>query len=56
MPRVANGSVLISVVVMLFATLLVATPTLAVLTQPQQHQERPVESPRPPVRAVSAFA
>ena len=55
MPRVANGSVLISLVVMLFATLLVATPTLAVLTQPQQHHERPVE-PRPPVRAVSAFA
>ncbi len=53
MPRVANGSVLISVVVMLFATLLVATPTLAVLTQPH---ERPAETPRPPVHGVSAFA
>ena len=53
MPRVANGSVLISVVVMLFATLLVATPTLAFLTQPQ---EGPSETPTPPVRSVSAFA
>ncbi|MFG1200936.1 hypothetical protein V5F29_00890 [Xanthobacter aminoxidans] len=53
MLRVANGSVLISVVVMLFATLLVATPTLAFLTQPHEH---PAETPRPPVRSVSAFA
>lgn len=53
MPRVANGSVLISVIVMMFAALLVATPTLAVLTQPH---ERPAETPRPPVHHVSAFA
>ncbi|QRG04919.1 hypothetical protein EZH22_17430 [Xanthobacter dioxanivorans] len=44
MPGLAHGSVLISLVAMLFAAVLVATPTLAVLTHPQ---ERPVETPRP---------
>ncbi|MEP9353839.1 hypothetical protein ABLE93_09595 [Xanthobacter sp. KR7-65] len=52
MPRVANSSVLISLVVMMFAALLVATPTLALLTHPQ---ERSIEAPRP-VSTASAFA
>ncbi|MFG1301783.1 hypothetical protein V5F49_18510 [Xanthobacter sp. V3C-3] len=53
MPSLAHGSVLISLVAMLFATLLVATPTLAVLTQP--HERPPVETPRP-LPSPSAFA
>lgn len=52
MPRVANGSVLISLVVMLFAALLVATPTLAYLTHPQEHAP---QAPRP-FNTASAFA
>lgn len=56
MPRLANSSVMISLVVMLFATLLVATPTLAVLMQPHEQQhERPLETPRP-FSTASAFA
>lgn len=43
MPRLAHGSVLISLVAMLFAALLVATPTLAVLTYPHAP---PPETPR----------
>ena len=34
MPSLAHGSVLISLVVVLFAALLIATPPLAVLTMP----------------------
>lgn len=52
MPGLAHGSVLISLVAMLFAALLVATPTLAVLTYPQ---ERPPEVPRT-FSAASAIA
>lgn len=48
----SHGSILISLVAMLFAALLVATPTLAFLTSPQ---ERLPEAPRP-VHTVSAFA
>ena len=53
MPSLAHGSVLISLVAMLFATVLVATPTLALLNKPQERA--PVEAPRPP-QAPSAFA
>lgn len=52
MPGLAHGSVLISLVAALFAAVLVATPTLAVLTTPQVH---PHEVPRP-VSTVSAIA
>lgn len=53
MPSLAHGSVLISLVAMLFATVLVATPTLALLNQPQERA--PVEAPRSP-QSPSAFA
>ena len=52
MPGLAHGSVLISLVAMLFAAVLLATPTLAFLTHPQ---ERPTEIPRP-IPTASAFA
>lgn len=54
MPGLAHGSVLISLVAMLFAALLVATPTLAVLTYPH---ERPVQVPaKKPNFSPSALA
>ncbi|MCG5237407.1 hypothetical protein [Xanthobacter oligotrophicus] len=52
MPGLAHGSVLISLVAMLFAAVLLATPTLAFLTHPQEH---PTVVPRP-LHTVSAFA
>lgn len=36
MPGLAHGSVLISMVVVMFAALLIATPTLAVLKAPHE--------------------
>lgn len=49
MPGLAHGSVLISLVATLFAAVLLATPTLAVLTHPGERpvQERPLPTPHP---------
>ncbi|MFG1347365.1 hypothetical protein V5F59_20935 [Xanthobacter autotrophicus DSM 431] len=57
MPGLAHGSVLISLVAMLFAALLVATPTLAVLTYPHERPaEAPASAPTPKVPGFSPSA
>ena len=52
MPSLAHGSVLISLVVILFAALLIATPPLAVMTMPH---DTPALAPIP-ASYVSAVA